>query len=285
MTPYIGRFAPSPTGPLHLGSLYTAVASYLDAKANQGLWLLRIDDLDPPREDPNAKQAIINSLQRHGLHWDGQISYQSQHSQAYEEALQKLTAHTFACACSRRQLAAQNGLHSGQCPTPAAHQPQALRLLCHEQAICFDDAHYGQIQQSISQYGDIILKRKEGLYAYHLAAVVDDQASDISHIVRGQDLLDCSIPQIYLQQHLRYRQPHYRHLPLIKSAQGQKLSKQNHALALDDSNSEKNLLLVLGFLRQALPPPAQQTDCRSILNWAIQHWQPDAITRQDIHLG
>lgn len=267
-----------------MGSLYTAVASYLDAKAHHGLWLLRIDDLDPPREDPNAKQAIISSLQQHGLAWDGDIVYQSQRQAAYEAALQQLQHHTFACACSRQQLSQQQGIHLGQCPTPAAHQPHAIRLRCTEQTISLDDAHYGHIQQAMHRYGDIVLKRKDGLYAYHLAAVVDDQASHINHIVRGQDLLDCSVVQIYLQQHLKYEPPSYRHLPLIKSAQGQKLSKQNHALALDNSVSIKNLLTVLAFLGQPSPPQAQQSSCQEILTWAIEHWHPEAIAKQDIYL-
>ncbi len=274
---YIGRFAPTPTGPLHMGSLVAALASYLDAKAHQGQWLLRIEDLDPPREDPNAKTLIPQQLIAHGLHWDGDLTFQSEHSARYEHALEQLRQQQrlFACTCSRKQLAGQ--LHQGNCHS-TLHGETAWRLLVDDQTWMFVDRVYGEQSQNLQhQVGDPVLKRKDGLYAYQLAVVVDDEASGVTHVVRGADLLDNTQRQLYLQACLGYTHPEYLHLPLVINEQGQKLSKQNQAKALDLTQVEANLFQCLGFLHQQPPAHLAQSSCSEQLRWAIEHWQPEHI--------
>ena len=274
---YIGRFAPTPTGPLHMGSLVAALASYLDAKSQQGTWLLRIEDLDPPREDKAASTFIPQQLLAHGLQWDGEIEFQSNHQQRYETVLEQLRSkgHLFPCACSRKSLSASHGLHHGKCPTPNSDQPAAMRLLVADKTKGFEDAVYGQYQQALSEVGDQILKRKDDLYAYQLAVVVDDYYSGINHVVRGVDLLDNTPRQLYIMDCLGYPHPSYLHLPLIINDDGQKLSKQNQAKALDLSTPKENLLFALGFLKQ--PTPADQSSLDSILNFAIKHLNASQI--------
>lgn len=275
---YVGRFAPTPTGPLHFGSLVAALASYLDAKANQGLWLLRIEDLDPPREDPAASAFIPEQLLAHGLKWDGDIIYQSQQSQAYERALDKLRSSDliFPCTCSRKLLGTQGGLHQGICGSDI-QQPHAWRLAVPNESWSFNDPVFGHFEQNLfKDVGDQVLKRKDGLYAYQLAVVVDDQISGINHVVRGVDLLDNTPRQIYLQHCLNYAPPKYLHLPLIVNDQGQKLSKQNQATPVNLDTPESNLLDALRFLQQPLPKNLKLSTT-DILEWAIAHWNPQSI--------
>jgi glutamyl-Q tRNA(Asp) synthetase len=276
---YIGRFAPTPTGPLHFGSLVAALASYLDAKANNGQWLLRIEDLDPPREDPTASTLIPNQLEAHGLIWDGDVQFQSHHHKQYEDALQILKDKNllFPCNCSRKDLADQKGLHHGICHS-TDQKPHALRLLVENKTIKFIDSIYGQYQQALSNIGDQVLKRKDHLYAYQLAVLVDDFNSKVTNVVRGVDLLDNTPRQIHLLQQLGWPVPTYLHIPLITNESGQKLSKQNQAKALDLNNPAANLLSALAFLNQSLPEPTNQTTVSQILDWAIQHWHPTSIT-------
>lgn len=274
---YIGRFAPTPTGPLHMGSLVAALASYLDAKAHDGQWLLRIEDLDPPREDPAASTYMPEQLLAHDLQWDGEIEYQSQHAERYEAVLEQLRqqGHLFPCACSRKSLSANQGLHHGQCPTPNNDQPAAMRLLVTDKTERFKDAVFGKYEQVLTEVGDQVLKRKDGLYAYQLAVVVDDYNSGINHIVRGVDLLDNTPRQLYLMDCLGYPQPSYLHLPLIINDDGQKLSKQNQARALDLATPKANLLFALAFLKQ--PEPTDQSSLESILSFAVKHWDVSLI--------
>ncbi|MEH6567532.1 MAG: tRNA glutamyl-Q(34) synthetase GluQRS [Halioglobus sp.] len=275
-TPYRGRFAPSPSGPLHLGSLVTALASYLDAKHNHGTWLVRIDDLDPPREQPGAAQGILHSLESHGLHWDEEITWQSHHSAAYEQALELLNLHrkTFNCSCTRQQLSA-TGACQNSCQTRQALlcEPWAIRIerpLGTE--VEFTDQLQGLQSENLGQNTDnYVVKRKDGLYAYQLAVVVDDANASISHIVRGSDLLETTGRQIYLQQTLTLPTPRYCHLPVITNELAQKYSKQNHAPALIDADAAQNLRQALAFLKQSTPPP----DCcepESILAFASLQW-------------
>ncbi len=276
---YVGRFAPTPTGPLHQGSLVAALASYLDAKANDGKWLLRIEDLDPPREDKSASLLIPQQLKSHGLIWDGEIEFQSHNSSRYEKYLDQLKRNNliFPCNCSRKNLANQKGLHKGDCHGSNLSQ-HAWRLAVFDENWSFQDATYGPYSQNLLQaVGDQVLKRKDGLYAYQLAVVVDDFHSGINHVVRGLDLLDNTPRQLYLMSQLNMPPPKYLHLPLITNESGQKLSKQNQAKALDLNTVENNLLAALSFLHQAKPPAAQLHHTQQILNWAIQHWQPQAI--------
>ena len=277
--PYIGRFAPTPTGPLHFGSLVAALASYLDAKAHHGKWLLRIEDLDPPREDPNAAQLIPQQLKDHGLIWDGEIIHQSQQSKDYEAALTQLAQQgdTFNCQCSRKQLSATNGLHLGPCNSSDSNA--AIRLQVPDQIIGFRDEVYGDFEQNLlTDVGDQILKRKDGLYAYQLAVVVDDHLSGITHVVRGLDLLDNTPRQLYLMQRLGYSVPHYLHIPLVTNEQGQKLSKQNKAMAIESSKAKQNILRALKFLHQTITPAMEQAELPQLLVMATEHWQPSLIT-------
>lgn len=278
---YRGRFAPSPSGPLHLGSLIAALASYLDARHHAGIWLVRIDDLDPPREQAGAAQEILQSLENHGLQWDEDIMWQSQRAPAYEEALAKLANQhrTFQCDCSRHQLnsagSCQAGCQSrqGQIATPSATRI----IVMPSSTMAFDDQLQGpQGMQRDEALENFVVKRKDGLYAYQLAVVVDDASQRINHIVRGSDLMDSTGRQIYLQQTLGLDTPSYCHLPVITNRDGQKFSKQNHAPAIVNRQAVQNLRLALAFLRQS-QPPAELKDTRSLLNFAIARWSPTAL--------
>ena len=274
---YRGRFAPSPTGPLHLGSLIAALASYLDARHHGGMWLVRMEDLDPPREEPGASQAILSSLQHHGLQWDEPVTWQSERLGAYDETLQRLRAsgQLFNCDCTRAMLG-PDGACAGRCAPrqDAIKTPASVRVRVPADCrIEFEDRVQGQEDHQLGQqWPDFVLQRKDGLYAYQLAVVVDDEAQAITHIVRGSDLLDSTPRQLFLQQQLGYTTPVYCHLPVITNAQGQKLSKQNHAPALENDQAVDNLRLALAFLHQ-VQPPANLRTCDSLLAYAAGNWQ------------
>lgn len=274
---YIGRFAPTPSGPLHQGSIVAALASFLDAKANNGRWLLRIEDLDPPREDPAASALIPKQLEAHGLTWDGSIQYQSQHNERYEAALDALrkSGDIFPCSCSRKQLQSSQGRHILPC-TPNTTDV-AWRLRVKDEIWGLDDRVFGRFEHNLKQsVGDFVLKRRDHFYAYQLAVVVDDHAAGINHIVRGLDLLDNTPRQLYLMQALGYgSHPVYLHLPLVLNRDGQKLSKQNQARAVDLNQIEDNLLQALASLGQ--PTPTEPLPREELLNWAISHWNPALI--------
>ena len=277
---YIGRFAPSPTGPLHLGSLIAAVASYLDAKSQQGLWLLRMEDLDPPREQTGAAENILQCLQAHGLHWHGEVLWQSQQQQRYQAAVEQLiaTGKAFYCRCSRSQLAQQQGIHAGNCQAQAPYTGCAVRLRVTEQSLSFNDPLQGRVQQLLHrEVGDFVIQRKDQFYAYQLAVVLDDALQGVTHVVRGSDLLDSTPRQIFLQQQLALPTPQYVHIPVITNSAGHKLSKQTFAPALSPQQACQNLLKALYFLQQPLPPKSQQHDCSQILQWATAHWSLKAV--------
>ena len=286
---YIGRFAPSPTGPLHFGSLVSALASYLDAKASGGQWLVRMEDLDPPREQAGAASAILRSLDEHGLHWDGDVIYQSQRNQAYQACLNALLQAGFAypCTCSRQDLASMGGVYDGRCRThlPAPGQICALRLKLYDlpghstqDLIQFDDLIQGtQMQNLRTAAGDQILKRRDGLYAYQLAVVVDDIAQGITHIIRGSDLLEVTGRQLFLFELLGAPLPQFGHVPLALQANGQKLSKQNHAKAIDSKLASRNLWRGLEFLGQNPPAVLADASTTECLDWALHHWQRQAV--------
>ncbi len=278
---YRGRFAPSPTGPLHLGSLIAALASYLHARHAGGAWLVRMEDLDPPREETGAAEAILNALRDHGLHWDEAPLWQSLRSSAYEKALARLDTRglLFRCDCTRATLG-PDGACGGRCaPRQSAIQRDyALRIRVPANTVInFRDELQGEQRTDLAgELPDFILRRKDGLYAYQLAVVVDDGFQGISHVVRGSDLLDSTARQIYLQRSLDLPQPAYLHLPVITNAEGQKFSKQNHAPALRAEDAPDNLRRALAFLRQALPPrAAESTD--AIINFAIANWRAEAL--------
>ena len=278
--PYIGRFAPSPTGPLHLGSLISALASYLDARSVGGQWLLRIEDLDPPRETPGASDAIIHCLHSHGLEWDGEILYQNQRSAAYDGATRTLleSRQAFYCDCSRRDIHDAGGIYPGTCRHRhlTASDNAAVRLKTTPGSIRFTDRLQGDYAQDVADtIGDFVIRRRDGLYAYQLAVVVDDIYQGITDIVRGSDLLDSTPRQITLQHLLGVPTPRYLHVPVLTNAAGEKLSKQTFAAAIDDNRAIDNLRFALGFLGQDVPTGS--TTLPRLLNHAISHWRPAGI--------
>lgn len=283
-TTYTGRFAPSPSGPLHFGSLVAAVASYLDARANQGTWLVRIEDLDPAREPESAAATILEQLADHGMLSDGPVLYQSQRLDAYQSALDFLRSGElcYSCYCSRQQVRAMGSVYDGHCRT-ALHpknKPSAIRLMVEDQSIEFEDLVQGiQAHNLMAETGDFIIRRKDGLFAYQLAVVVDDHFQGISHVIRGYDLLESTPRQIYLQRKLGYRSPIYGHVPVITNELGQKLSKQHFATPLGSQECRSMLHAAVAYL--GLEPRANQRKLRveEQLDWAIQHWDIQAIPR------
>ena len=256
--PYIGRFAPSPTGPLHLGSLVAAIASYLDAKVHGGTWLVRVEDVDRDRNVAGADQHILASLQRCGMQWDGDVTWQTQREDLYEAALRQLGANIYPCGCSRKEIA-DSQLRLGQAGHAALVYPgtcrnglapgraaRALRLRTPQQPHCvvhFHDRFAGEVSQDITaEVGDFVVRRADGFWAYQLAVVVDDGAQGITDIVRGADLLDSTPRQIFLQQLLGLAQPRYLHVPVVVNAAGEKLSKQTGAQAFDTGAPADSLL-------------------------------------------
>lgn len=278
--PYIGRFAPSPSGPLHFGSLVSALASYLDAKAHHGKWLVRMEDIDPPREVDGAATTILQQLQQHGLCWDEDVLYQSQRSKAYLIALEQLkqSHRAYLCQCSRQQLKEKGGIHNYSCLPGDPTKPSATRLVISNNAkIEFTDIFQDQQQQDIKHFvGDMVLYRKDGLFAYQLAVVIDDAFQNITHVIRGSDLLDSTPRQIYLQQQLMLHTPQYGHIPVATNLDGQKLSKQNLAAPLSHDKSEVNLATAIRWLGLPLPE-LHRSNCHELLTWAVQHWQRKLI--------
>jgi len=273
---YIGRFAPSPTGLLHQGSLLTAVASYLDARAHSGQWLVRMEDLDPPREQDGAASSILDSLEAHSLHWDGDVMLQSQRLDAYQDALAQLDGRIYRCACNRQRLKSLKGVYDGHCQRhpPAADSDCALRVAIDDTEFGFNDLLQGHYEQHLKTVmGDFILRRKDGLFAYQLAVVVDDIAQGITHVIRGSDLLDSSPRQCQLFDLLNYPRPTFGHLPVIVNQQGQKLSKQTFATPIDSNSTAANMALALARLGHTPPASLQKASCAEQLSWASQHWQ------------
>lgn len=283
---YRGRFAPSPTGPLHFGSLLAALASYLDARQAGGSWLVRMEDLDPPREQPGAAQQILEALAAHGLVSDEPVLFQSRRLAAYDDALTGLSARglLYPCNCNRQRLAGLGRVYDRHClrQPPAPGDPVALRLKlpAPEQPVCFTDAIQGrQCQLPARDFGDTILKRKDGLHAYQLAVVVDDIFQGITHVVRGADLLELCARQQLLFELLGARPPAWAHIPVINNYQGQKLSKQNHAPALDLQRPAHNLWHALRLLGQQPPDALRTAGVQPLLAWGVAHWRLDAVAR------
>lgn len=294
---YRGRFAPSPTGPLHFGSLIAAVGSYLDAKHHHGTWLVRVEDLDAPRCVPGAAGGILRTLEAFGLYWDEEVIYQNRRSAAYEEALQRLkdSGAAYLCCCTRREIA-DSALHGVDGPVypgtcrggiPQDKEARAWRVRTDlnpfpfslpPSKIKFDDALQGRIAQHLaSEIGDFVVKRADGLFAYQLAVVADDAFQGITHVVRGADLLASTPRQIYLQRLLNLPTPHYLHLPVAVNAQGEKLGKQTHAPPIDSAEPVAALLRTLAFLRQEPPAELSGYDLDSVLGWAIAHWDKSKL--------
>lgn len=279
----IGRFAPSPTGPLHFGSLVTAIASYLQARSQGGLWRVRIEDIDPPREVPGAASSILHTLESYGMAWDGDVLYQSERISAYEQAIDTLIQDqcAYACRCSRSEIrnSAKSGpfgpIYPGTCRQRgiALDRDSAIRVKIEDQAIHINDANLGDITQNLSsQLGDFVVRRRDGLYAYQLAVVIDDAHQGITEIVRGADLLDSTPRQLYLQRLLNLPKPRHFHLPLATDSRGEKLSKQSAAEPIPPNNPLPNLVEALRFLNQDPDKSLIDANRDEFWQWAIAHW-------------
>lgn len=286
--PYIGRFAPSPTGPLHLGSLVAAVASWLDARAAGGRWRVRMEDLDRPRCVAGAADTILRQLEAYALHWDGAVLRQSLRTDAYAAALAALVAdgQAFPCACSRSQLAAApknaagETIYPGTCRAglPPGTRARACRVRVGDVSACFHDRVHGRLCQHLgSDVGDFIVKRADGLFAYQLAVVVDDAFQGVTDVVRGADLLWNTPRQIHLQTLLTLPTPRYAHMPLVTNAAGQKLSKQTLAPALPEAGRGAILAQALAALNHAPPRALTGADPVELLAWARAHWQIENV--------
>jgi glutamyl-Q tRNA(Asp) synthetase len=285
---YIGRFAPSPSGPLHFGSLVAALASYLDAKAHGGTWLVRIEDVDETRCKPEHADDILRTLAAFGLNWDGDVMVQSRRKPAYEQALARLSeaSLTYACTCSRKEIAdsamgIEGPIYPGTCRALAMPMPNknnAIRVLTSNEPIHFTDCVQGEISQRIeSDIGDFVIKRRDGLFAYQLAVVVDDAAQGVTHVVRGADLLDSTARQIYLQQMMGFTTPQYLHVPIVINDAGQKLSKQTLAPGISAADAVTVIEAALRFLGQVNSPPSASV--AGLLVSAVKSWRVDSIPR------
>jgi glutamyl-Q tRNA(Asp) synthetase len=289
-TKYRGRFAPSPSGPLHFGSLVAALGSYLDARRHKGSWLLRMDDIDPPREKPGAADSILTTLELLGFEWDEQVLYQSSRIDAYQEAAGYLVSSGLAypCSCSRREIdefgtpGPQGVIYPGTCRGghDTTRDAKAIRVMTNSVELGFSDQIFGGFRQNLDRdVGDFIIRRSDSLYAYQLAVVVDDAFQQISRVVRGSDLLFSTPRQLFLQQLLGLPLPEYSHLPLVMDENGKKLSKQNMALPVDTKNPLQTLLQAARFLGQT-PAAEIPSNLAEFWEWAISSWDTATIPVQ-----
>ncbi|HVL77441.1 MAG TPA: tRNA glutamyl-Q(34) synthetase GluQRS [Noviherbaspirillum sp.] len=296
MTGYVGRFAPSPTGPLHLGSLVAALASYLDARLHRGRWLVRIEDVDEARTVPGAAEAILACLQRFGMHWDGEVLWQSARTSRYEAAFERLGEHAYPCGCTRREIAdsriavASDGaaVYPGTCRGGLApgKSARAFRLRVPDgeaSTITFEDRWMGRVTQRLDrEVGDFVLRRADGFWAYQLAVVVDDAEQGVTHVVRGADLLDSTPRQIYLQRLLGYPTPAYLHVPVVVNAEGEKLSKQTGAAALDPDEPLPQLMRAARFLNLDVGEPGSLPE---FWRHAVPAWAAALASRSSARSG
>lgn len=294
MSDYIGRFAPSPTGPLHFGSLVAAVASYCDAKANHGQWLVRVEDLDKPREVAGAADGILQTLTDFGMHWDGEVVYQNQRTSLYQAALDNLIQQNLAypCQCSRKNIqanATQVGIEGAIYPRTCiinsiqASSHTAWRIKTAGTTITVNDAVLPGETQAIDQcFGDFVIKRADQLFSYQLAVVVDDEAQGITHVVRGADLWQSTSRQVYLQQKLNYTTPQYAHVPIITNTEGQKLSKQTLAKPINAAHASELIFEVLQLLSQTPPENIKNANANEILSWGVKNWQLSKVPKSAI---
>lgn len=286
--PYVGRFAPSPTGPLHFGSLLAAVASYLQARVNGGKWLVRVEDIDPPREQPGADKRILRALEAYGFEWDGPVSYQSTFADRHNELVKRLLdlGQAYPCTCSRRDLAgARRGPHGviypGTCRNSSAAGDAAIRVRTGNDPIIFIDGLQGEQSQRLeSESGDFVIKRRDGLIAYQLAVVADDHEQGITEVVRGIDLLDSTPRHLHLQRLLGFETPAYLHIPVASAADGQKLSKMTGAREIDLKAVRPVLVRALAALGQQPAADLGDAGLESIWGWAARNWRPAAMAGQ-----
>ena len=294
MTPYRGRFAPSPTGPLHFGSLVAALGSCLEARSRGGQWLVRMEDLDPPREQSGAAELILRTLEAFAFEWDGAVMRQSERSKAYTGAIAGLHARgaLYPCACTRKEIADSDlaatvpdgkRVYPGTCSDgiPPGRIARTTRVRVREEIIAFEDAIQGNIRQVLRRdAGDFVVMRADGLIAYQLAVVVDDAEQSITDVVRGADLLASTPRQIHLQRLLRLPTPRYAHLPAAVNALGEKLSKQTLARPLDPRRAASAIAAALKFLGQAPPPELGRAALREVWDWSLAHWDLGRVPRQ-----
>lgn len=279
---YVGRFAPSPTGALHFGSLLAAVASFLDARKNKGIWLVRIEDLDPPRESPKASAQILRTLEQFHLHWDGEVLYQSQRHDAYAQAFSQLKQQqqVFACWCPRKVL--KNGIHHSPC-LDFEHKHignNAWRFSCPSLQLQIADGIQGaQCYNLRDEIGDFVLLRRDGLWAYQLAVVVDDEFQGVNQVVRGIDLLDSSARQHLLIDALGFSHPIYKHIPVATELDGHKLSKQTCAQAVQTPKPSLVLWQALAWLRQSPPNELKHSSIEEVLTWGVENWDLMPLNR------
>jgi glutamyl-Q tRNA(Asp) synthetase len=287
---YRGRFAPSPTGPLHFGSLVAAVGSYFQAKSQGGKWLVRMEDIDTARNVPGAADDVLRTLDSFGFEWDGEVVYQSQRAEFYRMAMAQLAAQgaTFPCACSRREIAdsslfgIEGPIYPGTCrDAPASgRNARAIRVRVGNTQVEFTDLIQGRVAQNLAaEIGDFVLRRADGVSAYQLAVVVDDARQGITEIIRGADLLASTPRQIFLQRLLGYAAPRYGHLPVATNSAGEKLSKQTLAGAIDTRNATTLLFDALLFLGQNPPAELRQSSQTPLWDWALGHWSLTNVGR------
>ncbi|MBD1601026.1 tRNA glutamyl-Q(34) synthetase GluQRS [Pseudomonas typographi] len=279
----VGRFAPTPSGYLHFGSLVAALASYLDARAQGGQWLVRMEDLDPPREVAGAADAILRTLEAYGFEWDGPVLYQSQRHAAYQAVIDQWLAAglAYACTCSRKTLEAFNGVYPGLC-RDAGHpwQGAAIRLRVPQLRYGFDDRLQGHFEQHLGHdVGDFVIRRRDGLYAYQLAVVLDDALQGVTDVVRGADLLGSTPRQLYLQELLGVPAPRYLHVPLITQPDGHKLGKRYRSAPVQAQYASAVLIRALRALGQRPEPALEHETPHTLLGWARAHWAAHAIPR------
>ncbi|KGJ95424.1 tRNA glutamyl-Q(34) synthetase GluQRS [Colwellia psychrerythraea] len=291
---YRGRFAPSPSGFLHFGSLIAALASFLDAKAfvndygEHGKWLIRIEDIDPPREKKGASAAILTTLEAYGLHWDEEVLYQSTQSQYYRDILSTLARQklSYYCQCTRAQVKAIGGIYQGHCRTANCQSTDSATRLINQYGLHqFSDLFQGEVvcNKALANE-DFIIHRKDGLFAYQLAVVADDIAQGITHVVRGCDLLEPTARQLTFFQTLHNtflpcKTPQYGHIPLAITSEGYKLSKQNKAPAINNANPQPALIAALSFLGQAPMPELTSANVEEVIQWAINNWQRHRVPK------
>ncbi len=282
---YIGRFAPSPTGPLHFGSLVTAIASYLQARCKKGKWLLRIENIDPSREQKNSSELIIRTIENYGFEWDGNVYFQSTNHQAHKEALNFLINKSLAypCKCSRKDLSKSKVgtlgvIYPGTCRNLKNSTINAYRILTNSKKIEFVDQIQGYFSQKLEcESGDFIILRRDGLIAYNLAVVVDDEKQGVTEVIRGFDLLSSTPRQIWIQKLLNYNTPNYIHVPIITYENGIKLSKLNGATGISQNNISETIFLALEHLHQNPPKELISATISDIWSWATENWNIERL--------
>ncbi len=286
---YCGRFAPTPSGPLHFGSMIAAIGSFCDARAHGGQWQVRIDDIDTPRAVTGVADEILRTLEAFALQWDGRAVYESQNRDAYHHALHSLraTGRVFACSCSRREISkagirgADGPVYPGTCRTaPRADRPvRSLRLRVEDSdTIGFTDQLQGRFSQDLAaSVGDFVIYRADGVFSYHLACAVGDAHQSITHVVRGADLIDSTPRQIYIQRLLNLPTPRYLHLPVATNRHGEKLSKQTHATPVERARAPQTIYAVLRFLGQQPPEELAHWSAQQAIDWAVNAWQRERL--------